>query len=311
MIMNKHQDMTSGTGRRLMALAALLVVLGVGLQPGQAWAVVCADVLAAADTGADTDQDGFTDHQECSGITTIGTSPVTFPWCGGTLADGTVPSRDRCVDPDSKDLFVILAPATSAPSLLPPGPNGGDFNAFGQVMAYGITFRGLSALGLAVHQLKPIEAAVNREVTGAVLNLPAPKAVKVTESLDVSGTILGNCQWGTPLGLDGCVVYTQRTKDFIASTCGSATIQTPGGAVSDAENVLRAYSTYLILHETGHSLGGLTAEYNSRFGGYHYKAGSALVMEQAVTYTVKGGKCTFYISPEWNQTLDPPAVRLK
>lgn len=306
MIMNKQECMTSGTGRRLIALAALLVVLGVGLQPDQAWAVVCSDVLAAADTGADTDQDGFTDHQECSGITTVGTVQVPFPWCGSTNSDGTFPSRDRCVDPDSRDLFVIFAPASSAPSLLPQ-----DFAAFGPVTAYGITFRGLSGLGLTVHQLNPSEAALNRTVTGAVLSLPAQKAVRVAESLDASGTILGNCQWGTPLGLDGCVVYTQRTKEFIASTCGSATIQTPGGAVSDAENVLRAYSTYLILHETGHSLGGLTAEYNSRFGGYHYKAGSALVMEQAVTYTVKGGKCTFYISPEWNQTLDPPAVRLK
>jgi hypothetical protein len=290
--------------KKLITFAGLIAIFGFGLFPLDAAAVVCSEVLSAADTGADSDGDGFTDAQECAGITTVGTSPVTLPWCGSTV-DGVAPSRDRCMDPDSKDLFVIFAPATSGPSLLPQ-----DFNAFGVVSAYGITFTGLNALGLAVHPLKPIEAGLDRVVTGAVLNLPAQKAVRIAESLDASGAVLGYCQWGSPMDLDGCTVFTLRTQNFIASACGSAEIQTPGRVVSDADNVLRAYSTYLILHETGHSLGGLTGEYNSRFGGYHYKAGSALVMEQAVTYTVKGGKCTFYISPDWNQTLDPPAVRL-
>jgi hypothetical protein len=304
--MMKKRGEAVGTDWRLGPLAGLIFAIGLTMVPTSAWAVVCTDVLKTADTGFDTDQDGFTDHQECSGITTVGEVQVIYPWCGATLADGTAPSRDRCVDPNSKDVFVILAPATAAPSLLPQA-----FNPFGPVRAYGITFSGLSGLRLAVHPLKPTEAGLNRVITSAVLNLPAQKAVRVGESLDTSSTtILGDCQWGMPLGLDGCVVYTQRTKNFIASSCGSATIQTPAGAVSDAADVLLAYSTQIILHETGHSLGGLTGEYTSRFGGYHYKAGSGLVMDQAVTYTVKGSKCTFYMSPNWNQTLDPPAVKL-
>jgi hypothetical protein len=299
-----------------IALAGLVLILGVALLPTQAQAqvptVVCANVLT--DTGADSDNDGFTDFQECTGITTIGTTPVVFPWCGTANADGVLPTRDRCMDPNSKDLFAIVQPA-AAGSLLPAVQSPGSttpFNPFLPFTAYGINFLGLNSLGVAVHKLSPLEAALDRTVAAAVSGLPAPKAVKITESTDVNGVILGNCQYGTPSGLDGCIIYTQRTQNFITSTCGSATIQTPSSAdPMTVRDVVWAYSTYLILHETGHSLGGLTGDYNSRFGGYHYKPGAGLVMEQAVTYAVKGGKCTFYISPNWNLTLDPPSVRLK
>jgi hypothetical protein len=298
-------------GRRLIALAGPLVIVSAAILPSEARAVACTDVLLAGETGADTDADGFTDFQECTGIRTIGTSPLDFPWCG-TAADGILPTRDRCVDPNSRDLFAIVATAATG-SVLP-----ADFNAFLPVTYYGINFRGLEALGLSVHQLRIDQAGADRFVTDAVPNVTQPKAIRVVESLDANGTILGNCQWGTPLGLDGCIVYTKRTQNFITSSCGSATIQTPSGATQNSngtpltvQDVVLAYSTYLVLHETGHSLGGLTSEYNSRFGGYHYKPGAGLVMEQAVTYTVKGGKCTFYISPNWNQTLDVPAIRLK
>jgi hypothetical protein len=300
-----HSECITRTGR--IALAGLILILGVALLPTQAQAqvptVVCANVLT--ETGADSDNDGFTDFQECTGITTIGTTPVVFPWCGTATADGVLPTRDRCLDPNSKDLFAILRiPATG--SLLP-----APYNPFLPFSAYGINFFGLDALGVTVHKLTPLEAAADRTVTGAVAGLAAPKAVQVTESLDGNGTILGNCQYGLPSGLDGCVFYTVRTRNVINSVCGSSTIQTPGGVAATAQDVLWAYSTYIALHEAGHSLGGLTGEYNSRFGGYHYKPGSNLVMDQTVTYTVKGGKCTFYIPANWNVTLDPPAVRLK
>lgn len=262
-------------------LAALTLALGLA---APAWAQVsCAAV--AADSIIDSDGDGFTDAQECAGI---------------SLDLGTAAAVSVVGDPNIKDAFVIFAPASA--SLLPSG-----YNPFATQTHYGVEFSGAQSLGLRVHVLSPAQAAADRRVTAA----SAQKAVKVAESLDTSGTILGNCQWGTPLGLDGCVVYTKRAQDFIASTCGSAAVRTPGGVSSTAADVLLAYSTYLILHETGHSLGGLAAEYNSRFGGYHYKPGAGFVMEQAVTYSVKGGICTFYISPNWNQTLDAPAVKLK
>ncbi len=306
-----YSECITRTGR--IALAGLVLILGAALLPTEAQAqvptVVCANVLT--DTGLDSDNDGFTDFQECTGITTIGNSPALFPWCGTPNADGTLPTRDRCMDPNSRDLFVIVATATTG-SIFP-----ANYNAFLPVTQYGVNFNGLNALGLAVHQLRLDQADPDRFVANPVTGVTQPKAVRVSESLDVNGAILGNCQWGTPLGLDGCIIYSRRTQNYIASACGSATIQTPSGATQNPNgspltvlDVALAYSTYLVLHETGHSLGGLTSEYNSRFGGYHYKAGAGLVMDQAVTYTVKGGKCTFYISPGWNPTLDPASIRL-
>lgn len=282
--------------KKLIAFAGFAMVVALGFSPLSASAQGICDI-AKLDPTRDSDGDGFTDLLECTGLTTGGASPRTFPSC--RTADGSVLPRDTCVDPSSRDLFVILRLPTG--SLLPAG-----FNPFAPMGAYGINFIGLNALGLAVHTLTPAQAGTDRTVTAQ-----APqKAISLTESLDPNGTILGNCQYGTPLGLDGCVVYTQRTKNFIASTCGNTAVQTPAGAPSTQNEVLLAYSVYLMLHEAGHSLGGLTGEYNSRFGGYHYKPGAGLVMEQAVTYTVKGG-CKFYISPNWNPTLDPSAVKLK
>jgi hypothetical protein len=311
-----HSECITRTGR--IALAGLVLILGAALLPTQAQAqvptVVCANVLT--DTGADSDNDGFTDFQECTAVVTLGQSSDTvrtFPWCGTPNADGILPSRDRCMDPNSKDLFAIVQPA-AAGSLLPAVQAPGSttpFNPFLPFTAYGINFIGLNSLGVAVHTLRPLEAALDRTVATAVAGLPAPKAIKVAESVDLNGTILGNCQYGLPSGLDGCVIFTARTRNFINSSCGAATVQTPGGVTSTPQEVLWAYSTFLVLHEAGHSLGGLTGEYNSRFGGYHYKPGAGLVMDQAVTYTVKGGKCTFYIAPNWNLTLDPQSVRLK
>src|SRR5215475_11766676 len=104
------------TGRMITrwwhVLAALIVALGLGGHPIEGWAAVdCANIR---DPLTDSDNDGFTDAQECSGITTIG--GATFPRCVAGLA------RDQCVDPDSKDLFVIFAPASSG-SLLTALPN--------------------------------------------------------------------------------------------------------------------------------------------------------------------------------------------
>ena len=271
--------------RHALTLAAALAALVFGLHAAPAWSQV--DCTQATDL--DTDRDGFTDAQECAGLPLI--DGTLFP---GALADGAQLPRAGRLDPNSKDLFVIYRRA--AGTLLGNLPN-----PFAPVTFHNIAFQGLSALGLAVHVLYD----ENNVFGSRVVSEDSPqKAVRISESLDTGGTILGNCQWGTPLGLDGCIVYTQRAKNFIDSTC-------PTDPADVRDQVFHAYATFLILHEAGHSLGGLAAEYNSRFGGYHYKAGSGIVMEQAATYSVKRNTCTWYISSGWNTTLDAPAVRLK
>lgn len=295
--MEKRRQRESSVVVALIAAGALVVALILAVFPNQAGAAVdCTAVLAAGETGVDSDNDGFTDFQECSGITTAGTTPTTFLLCAPNP-----PDRTQCVDPNSKDLFVIYAPVASG-SLLPAG-----LNPFGVVTAYGVTFNGLSALGITVHVLTPGQAATDRTVT----SVSTEKAVRAAESLDTNGTILGNCQWGMPGGLDGCVIYTQRIMNFITSTCAGLAIVTPAGAASDANQVALAYAVHTFLHETGHSTGGMTATYNSSYGGYHYKCGAGTLMEQCVTYSTKAGKCTFNMSTGWNTTLDPPTVKLK
>lgn len=261
--------------RYLLTLAALVAL------SASAWGQ---ELTCVEPSDRDTDGDGFSDFQECSGL----------PLVDGTTFVGALSGLPRAerLDPDAKDLFVIYrrARATLLEGLPDPFRPGLVFN--------NTVFNGLADLGVTVHVLFD---DANNFLDRAVSQFSAQKAVRITENLDTAGTILGNCQWGTPQSLDGCIVYTQRAKNFIEKTC-------PGDP-RNAE-VFLAYANFLILHETGHSLGGLAAAYNSRFGGYHYKAGAGVIMEQAVTYSVKRNTCTWYIPSRWNATLDPPAVRL-
>jgi hypothetical protein len=164
-----------------------------------------------------------------------------------------------------------------------------------------IRFTGLSSLGLTVHQLTTTQAASDRKVS----NASTQKAVRVGESLDVSSPdVLGNCQWGLPTGLDGCAVYTQRVMNFINSKCSSV-----ADARTDRNQVFQAYSAFLLIHEAGHSLGGLAATYDAAYGGYHYPVTSGMVMSQAAQYDTLNG-CQWYIPSTWNPTLDPAGVKL-
>jgi len=206
--------------------------------------------------------------------------------------------RADCVDPDSKDVFAIYRPVATG-SLLSGLPN-----PFGNNTFNGVVFTGLSALGLTVHQLTSAQAASTRQVS----SVSQQKAVRITESLS-DGSLadpLGYCQFGTPQGLDGCAVYTKRARAFIDSKCNGAADTT-----TDRNQVFLAYATYIILHETGHSLGGLAARYDAAFGGYHYSPTASLVMSQAAQYSTQANRCTWYIPSVWNPVLDPSAVILK
>lgn len=240
----------------------------------------------------DFDGDGFSDMHECSGLALRG--GAVFP---GLLDASGIPTnlpRTQRLDPNGMDLFVIYRRASG--TLL-----GGLPDPFAPRLTFNnVAFNGLADLGVTAHVLEDNGQFLDR----AVSDLSPQKAIRVTESLDTGGTILGNCQWGTPFGLDGCIVYTQRAKNFIDATC-------PGDSADVRNQVFHAYATFLVLHEAGHSLGGLAAAYSSRFGGYHYKAGANVIMEQAATYSVKQNRCTWYISSKWNLSLDPAAVKLK
>jgi hypothetical protein len=304
--MTNKQRVLVPTVRRLGALTALAVLVGLTILPTSASAVDCANVPAGSTT--DTDRDGLTDRQECDGITTLGTRPKTFPPCDGVI------QRAACVDPNSKDVFVIYRPlssgslltGTDVPAGFPFGPlqypctrsDGTSWCGSAGTLRYD----GFTALGITTHQLTPEEAASDRTVS----NVSTQKAIRVSESLDTSATdVLGYCSWGTPLGLDGCTIYTQRAKNFIDSKCSTAKDN-----VTNRRHVFLAYATFLAIHEGGHALGGLTSVNDPSVGGYHYASSSKVMMAQAAEYSTQGKKCTWYIPAAWNLTLDPPAIKL-
>ncbi len=116
----------------------------------------------------------------------------------------------------------------------------------------------------------------------------------ISENLDVSNLdVLGFANYGTPNGLDYSTIYTQRIINFIDDVCASAS-QCQDSTGVERPELYAKYINHTIAHEAGHLMQ-LTSSYNSRFGGYHYKSGTGVILDQSIKYTNKGGKVTWYI----------------
>ncbi len=254
----------------VMAAAALGMILLWTPPPVQAGADPCAQYLKTADR----DGDGFSDYDECNGITFAGTRG-TFPGSNST----TTGRADR-LDAGSRDLFVILVPAT--PSNFPDNPL--EFVSNPQAQG---------GLGVTVHVISPAQADNTRQVSLQ----STQKAVRVAESLDTSNpTLLGSTSsCGTPNGLDLTTIYTARIKNFVKSI-------NPGAP----QSLIDTYIKHTIAHEIGHSVGPLAPVYNSNYGGYHYKTGTKVILDQSVYY--KG--TTFYIGTTYT-SADRAGTNLK
>jgi hypothetical protein len=243
---------------------------------------------------ADTDGDGFYDQEELLGILlppglTItlpdGTTTNLLPPCGDSPAD-----RSFCVDPTTKDLFVILVRAT--PSHLPQNP-----------LEFVSRPTQEGGLGITVHELISTPDPSGEDPGRSIS--PNQKAVRVTEDLDTNGEVLGIANYGTPNQLDYAMVYTQRIINHIDSVCEGATTQCADASGISRPALYDLYIKHTIAHEIGHMLA-LTTDYNERFGGHHYASGSRIIMEQSVKYTSKQGgrNVTFYISTEYADPAD-------
>jgi hypothetical protein len=143
-------------------------------------------------------------------------------------------------------------------------------------------------LEVAAHRLDVDQVPGTRFVTAT------QKAVRITEDLnaDPGEVILGIANQGTPNGLDLATVYTQRIANHVTDVYASAGQSPPDGFIDD-------YIRHTIAHEIGH-MTDLAIDYNKRFGGYHYKTGSEVIMEQSVVYTVKKGVVTFKLSTDFS-----------
>jgi len=196
--------------------------------------------------------------------------------------DGATPAY--CVDSNRKDLFVILRQAAS--SLLPAD------------LLYLIP-KALEANGLdvSIHIIGEDLAGDDREITAS------QKAVRITEVRETPQPILGYCPQGTPNGRDDATVYTGAIDQFVRDLCTSGkTCQAYLGEtlLSGVENVIDAYIRYVTIHEVGHTTM-LSINYNSRFGGNHYKTGTGYIMDQTVVYkeSNKENSVTFYFPEKY------------
>lgn len=236
----------------IMAIALAISVLGLGQGPAQA-------VTCPTTSTADFDGDGFTDKQECDGIPLPNTSPDNFfPGKNSGLL------RAVRLDPDTKDLFVILVPA-SQNSLFPDNP-----------LEYVVAPQVQGGLGITAHIINMVQAY--NPSTRVVTSVSSQKAVKVTENLDATSgnIILGMASCGTPMGLDLATIYTQRIVNHVTSVLGASN--------TNLQNQITTYIKHTIAHEVGHMLGPLAPKYVDTFGGNHYKTGTKVVMDQSVYY---------------------------
>ena len=242
--MKQRKGIRSLMGMIFMTMAALLIVMLMTQAPAQG-------VNCPTTSTADSDLDGLTDQQECDGLTLADSS--LFP--GGISA--ALPRAER-LDPNTKDLFVVLIPAT--PSNL---PLANPLEFIPKTQAEG-------GLAIATHPIAS-QASPNRQITAT------QKALRISESLDISTKdILGTSNYGTPNGLDNAIVYTDRIKNFVNSVYASVGLQPPAGFID-------TYIKHTLAHEAGHMMS-LTKTYNANYGGYHSKTGSGYILDQSVSY---------------------------
>jgi hypothetical protein len=293
----------------MMQLCVLVLAVALGgllLMPGPSEAVTCPTTSTA-----DADLDGFTDAQECNGITTLGVTPLSVPSC--TVADLQDPAlRKNCLDPNSKDLFVILVKAASS-----------NLDAYlGTTDPLAVLRKTLQegGLGITIHQITndnavntPSSTTTDRRVVATTNATTFQKALRITESLATSQTATGTCTQGTPNKLDRCIVYTQKIVNVVNGTCaGKTCVLSPVGLALNADpvgNVIANYFQDTIAHELSHSLS-LAPTYNKNLGGNHYKTGTNVVMDQSVYYSVAGSTVTWFL-PNIYATADPTRAILK
>lgn len=270
-------------------VAGLALLLALAL-PTPAQAGLCDDFPS------DVDADGFCDAQELIGVTLHDDATTTFLPCSGG-------PRAECVDLNSPDLFVIRfrdATCIASPDL--PECIQTDGSASSSITDP----PELGGLGIAVHEILPSQVPVSGEDSRRVSLESVQKAIRVSESRVTGAPQLGECQYGTPNGPDGCTVFIQTTVDGVTELCAGSSICKLSTGVEGVDAIIRASVNHTFIHEILHSMKRLDDE-SRKVNGHHLKAGSFVVMEQSSKVTTKGSKVTFYIATEFSApTLAAP-----
>jgi hypothetical protein len=308
--MDERQTIKMNIVFMLFAVAALVVLhaqpAGAITECTRGAAEICADV---GNTGADDcDSDGFSNSDECAGLTLPNDAMAIYASCVSGIDDSACPdpavrSSDETLSPAHPDLFVALVRALSNSNIPEPGaPDYFDPFAFVKAPVP-------DGLGIAVHEVEINQIGIGscpRCVTAD------QNAVKLTESLNTtSGTDLGSSAFGSPNDRDDAIIYTERIIDHIDTVCaGATTCQDVSGATDQALDNL--YIQRTINHELGHSIYTVDPK-NRRLKERHHLPGGGLSMERSVSYKKQqgGNKVTFHIGTTFDQADDYPAVQLK
>jgi len=269
----KQERMCRGLG--LACVVAAVVLFGLGA--GSAEAACSADPCATGGSANfDCDQDGFTDAEECNGLTTP-PAAFAFPSCR------TSPGAD-CLDPQVADVFVLFVKAAAS-----------NYTALGisDEAAFAAVTQSGGGLAQRLHLLDPaittlLPAQGGRAITDRQSafqvreDLSSPAGCPMTASLGF--TPGGGVAPSLNQGQEG-IVYTQRIIDHVNCVYAEAgESSTTPAAIQDKIEMIQHTTSHELTHNER-----LAPEDVDRFGGHHYKAGSGCVMDQAVTYSTRKG----------------------
>ena len=253
----------------LSAVGGLALALIIILFPTKVAQAHCA--------AGDSDGDGFINETECHDITFAGTQPAagTFPTCVGRTFTATF-TRNDCVDPNSKDLFVILVKATPSSNfdLLTDLRNN-------ILLLFDFISKPISqgGLGYTIHLI----TADKVDSSNRVCLSECPHAVKVIESLDLNGTTTGYADQPT----DSVFVYTGRIRKTIVDAWASVLVAEANIPASDFLTYYRETTAQEIAHHLG-----LRATCTITYG-CHTAPGKGFVVDYQVTFTARSGSVTW------------------
>lgn len=249
------------TIRYIQYILMIVLVVGVSLSllsnqanaytcPGLDTATICDNPLATCDS----DQDGYTDTEECVGITLNGVSYL--------------------MDPTQKDLFLIVVDANDTDN---DDCNGQD-SLFPDDILYPSTDPPASLrLGLNVHVISNSMAGPGQSITAS------QNAVKMTENCstadpDVAGEAIPGIPSRSPLSGS---VFTYVIKNKIESACQPGfTCTDENGSLTSAEEMTLKHIINTFNHELGHMMG-LSVNIDRKVGN-HWPVGTGNELDQFV-----------------------------
>jgi len=254
------------------------------------------DPCIASDPNLDCDQDGFTNREECAGLST---TAGFFPSC---RAAGAV--RPACMDPVLPDLFVLLQKA--APSVydelgIAPGQ---EFAYIAQPVSaggLGAQVHVLNAATVVLPQTPQPNAVTPRQAAVLVREVRTPAAT----TCPVTGEI-GRVNMPTSSNNSAVAqIFSQRILDQVDCVYNSVNPAIPAASRLDDKRKMLLHTT---AHETTH-YGRLAPDVVERFGGQHYKTGTGCVLDESTAYTVKSGSVTImtatkYCGPDQQAATD-------